>query len=286
MGGPHERQECDLLEGSRGMTAVIPMVPRAASANDDDPRAVLRAAIGDRLSADGAVSRASATTKRAKQHLDDCEAKLDGFKTTDSEIAQFRADRVKAWASSGGDRPGAEELPAALCARRELRNQAEEARSSAKIAHEQLLGDLATAKGEMAKCEARVRAAAAAIILSKAGELAGDLRKARVEVARLYDRLSGLGAWWVAAGEGQGPRPFLEGRGGRIIHILQNDESLLRSPQSGAETSWWKQRFEALLNRATQNLNRNRPHRSRHRSGTWTASPSPAAFERCESAVG
>ena len=174
--------------------------------NKTRPRDLLRAAIAERAERQRCVEAATDTLARANDLLREAEAKLAEFAGVEEAIISHRADKVKAWAGSGGKKPGMD-VPEDLIARRKARDEASENVSAAHAAYKALSGDLTAAKSALARAERGANEAALSVVVEEAGRIAPRLDAAKREVWQLTYQLRGLSELWLPIGADQTPRP-------------------------------------------------------------------------------
>jgi hypothetical protein len=106
---------------------------------------------------------------------------LSKFAQEDEAIVSHRADRVKAWASSGGKKPGLE-IPENLIARRKARDEASESVRAAQAACKALSDEFAAAKSALARAERGVIKGALSVLVVEAGRIGPRPDAAKREV--------------------------------------------------------------------------------------------------------
>jgi len=210
-------------------------------ANGGDPRAALRTEIAARNAAAAMVRDATASVGRAKELVQEAEARLSAFGDVDGAIRAYRAAGMKAHAL-GGDKPDTE-LPADLIARRQGYDQAQEHIDATSAAHDDLVCDLKAAEAKLKVADAEVSQAAIAVMVSAAGSIAAELERARKTVWELSDQLHALCGLWLSAGGA--PRPVALGP--RTVETLRNDTPPWIANPLAAESARWRAWHTALM---------------------------------------
>jgi hypothetical protein len=205
----------------------------------------LRATIAEREKRRQCVEEAAAALDRGSALLRDAEARLQTeFADVDAAIATHHAERVKAWASFGGEKPSIE-VPKTLLARRKARDETIEQINAARIASETLSRELDAAKNAFIQSERTASEATVPIMLEEAEQVATYLIAARREVWRLEAQLRALGETWVSGKEG--PRPVRLSR--KVLDALSAQEPQypgFQRPEIKQAASW-RAFYTALL---------------------------------------
>jgi hypothetical protein len=147
------------------------------------------------------VQKAVAALDRGNALLRDAEASLSQLSDIDDAIAVHHAEKVKAWAGTGGEKPSGE-VPKNLLARRRARDETQEEIDAARIACKALSDELDVAKAAFADSERAASEATVPVMLEEAERAATYLVAARREVWRLEAQLRALGETWVSGREG------------------------------------------------------------------------------------
>jgi len=169
------------------------------------PRAALRAAIAKRDAAAEVEGNAAKAVVRAKQLLDDAEQNAALLADVDGRIARHRADEVKAWATSGAEKPTGE-LPWHLESVKSFKAQAKTNLTEARATYEILQRELVAASSRHANERGNVQRAAGAVLGAEALPLIEEIQNARRTVWELEDKLRTLSTIRVADTDG---RPVL-----------------------------------------------------------------------------
>jgi hypothetical protein len=203
---------------------------------DQTTRTRLRAAIGEREKRRESVEKATAALARANDLLRDTEARLANLSDVEGAIAAHNAQRVKAWAASGGEKPGID-LPKNLVARRKACDETREEVTAAKAACKALADELDAAKIALAEAEHAASEATVPVMLEEGEKLSTYLVAARREVWRLEAQLRALGETWVSRREG--PRAVRLSR--TILDALSMQEPqypALQRPEIKQAAAW------------------------------------------------
>jgi hypothetical protein len=156
------------------------------------PRDVLRAAIAEKEKRRRRVQRAASALARGQALLKDAEASLTQLSDVEEAIAAHHAEKVKAWAGSGGKKPSID-IPERLIARRKERDSASEEITAARAACKALSDDVNGAEVRLNQAERNVSEAAVSVISEEADQVATYLEAAKREGWRLASQLRGLG---------------------------------------------------------------------------------------------
>jgi hypothetical protein len=153
-------------------------------------RAALKEAISQRDRAKEALSVAEQTSTRAKAQLRQAESQLAAFGDIENEILKHRADLFADYAR-GGPKPSMD-LPPALAAKEQGRDEAKTTANAAKAALINLSGELAKAQSVLAKAELKVTDAANEVLAAEATGHASHLDISWDDLWRSVDALHAL----------------------------------------------------------------------------------------------
>lgn len=174
--------------------------------NKTRPRDLLRAAIAERDERLRRAEAARTALTRANDLLREAEAQSAEFAEVEEAIIAHRADRVRAWAGSGGKKPDMD-VPESLIARRKSRDEASDRVSAARSACKALSGELNAAKSVLARAERNASEAAISVVVEEAERIAPRLDAAKREAWLLTYQLRGLSELWLPTGLEKTPRP-------------------------------------------------------------------------------
>ena len=158
-------------------------------------RHALRQAHHARFYARGLAERAACADDRAAELVAQAEAALEGYAGLDDEIAEANAAAIR----SGGDAVVLE-IPRELAERLRARTEAEAKLADLGRARALLAGEAEAARAELANMEARVTAAATAVLLAEAEAIADRYEAAQAEAQAHLARLVGVAAVWSNGG--------------------------------------------------------------------------------------
>jgi len=202
------------------------------------PRDPLRAAITEREKCKARVEVATATFARAKDLLREGEARLAEFAAAEEEIISHRADRVRAWAGSGGKKPSMD-VPDNLIACRKSRDEATVNVNAARTACKGLSDDLGAAKSALMDAERSAREAALSVVFEEAERIAERLDAVKREMWQLASALRGLSQIWLPSGTDQTLRPIqLPAQALAALHAEEPQTPPNHRPEAQAEAAW------------------------------------------------
>jgi hypothetical protein len=210
------------------------------------PRDLLRAAITEREERERRVKMATDALARANDLLHDAQVRLTEFAGVDEAIAAYRADRVKAWAGLGGEKPSMG-VPENLIARRQARDEAGEEVSAAQSTCKALSTELTSAKAALAEAERGVREAALLVLFEEAERIAARLEVAKREVWRLANQLRGLGRLWAPSGSNNSLRPVQLSPAVLTALVLDEPQHPPLMPPDAEDAARWRLFQDRLL---------------------------------------
>jgi hypothetical protein len=215
-----------------------------------DLRAALAAAIEARTAAASHLAAAEQAASRAAELLADADAQLADHADLDNRIGDAQAERIAAWASTGGDAPppSFDDLPHDLAEARSQRDKAVSRAAAARGASVSL--DIAKVRAAEAlrQAEQCVSDAAVAVLIEEAEPLAAELVETKRRAWDLADRLTGLTQLWA----GSPPQPIrptpamLD-----ALHLDRSERPILAAPSEAHEAACWRAYHAALIADAT-----------------------------------
>jgi hypothetical protein len=157
---------------------------------------------------------------RAKMFLTETEDELRGFADVDQKLTAYRADKIREWSVSGGERPSLD-LPADLAAAREAKMGAEECVAAARIAFDGLTDELQTAKEARQRAEEEVRNAAVEVMRCEAEAVIDELETVQARMRALQAWLLDFAGFALSVGESTPQIPM----SARALSIIQEIKS-------------------------------------------------------------
>jgi hypothetical protein len=188
--------------------------------DSENAREVLRIALAAEDIAKMRVQAAVDAVDRAKMFLNESEDELRGFADVDQKLTAYRANRIKEWSVSGGERPSLD-LPADLAVAREAKMDAEERIAAARVAYDALTDELQTAKQAGQKAEEEVRKAAIEVMRCEAEAVIDELETVQARMRALEEWLLDLAELTLPVGESTQQIPM----SARVLSIIQGIES-------------------------------------------------------------
>jgi hypothetical protein len=181
---------------------------------------VLRTAIAAEDIAKMRLQAAVDAVDRAKMFLTEAEDDLRGFADVDQKLTAYRADKIKEWSVSGGERPSLD-LPADLAVAREAKMGAEERIAAARVAYDGLTDELQIAKQAGQRAEEEVRKAAIEVMRCEAEAVIDELETVQARMRALEAWLLDFAGLALSVGENTQQIPM----SARALSIIQDIES-------------------------------------------------------------
>jgi hypothetical protein len=218
-------------------------MPDAASTGD--LRAALRSAIAARAEAQRRQDQAADALHRTERLLSSTEAELDAYVDLDDEIAEHQASTVRGWATrDDGQEVPAFALPEALAERLRMRGVMAQNAAACRVAVDRMQTDLANAQTTLQAADAKVCAAAQAVMLGLAGLMAAEALACQQRAWALQDQLSGLARLWVRQDGRMRPFPLPS----HIASVLRMERAPIDHNQPSERMVEWNRWHAALCN--------------------------------------
>jgi hypothetical protein len=204
-------------------------------------RQILRTALAAEDIAKMRLQAAIDAVGRAKMFLTQMEDDLRGFADVDQKLTAYRADKIKEWSVSGGERPSLD-LPADLAAAREAKMGAEECVAAARVAFEGLTDELQTAKEARQRAEEEVRNAAVEVMRCEAEGVIDELETVQARMRALQSWLLDFAGFALSDGEST-PQIHLSSRALSIIQDIKSKHDPMvesvRRDSTAALRAWY-----------------------------------------------
>jgi hypothetical protein len=213
--------------------------------DSEDARQVLRTALAAEDIAKMRLQAAIDAGDRAKIFLTEAEDDLRGFADVDQKLTAYRADKIREWSVSGGERPSLD-LPADLAAAREAKMGAEECVAAARIAFDGLTDELQTAKQARQRAEEEVRKAAVEVMRCEAEAVIDELETVQARMRALQAWLLDFAGLALSVGESTQQIP-LSARAVSIIQDIESEHEPVLESERRDSTAALKAWYAALL---------------------------------------
>jgi hypothetical protein len=188
--------------------------------DSENARQVLRTALAAEDIAKMRLQAAIDAVDRAKMFLTEAEDDLRDFADVDQKLTAYRADKIKEWSVSGGERPSLD-LPADLAVAREAKMCAEECIAAARVAYDGLTDELQTAKQAEQRAEEEVRKAAIEVMRCEAEAVIDELETVQARMRALQAWLLDFAGLALSVGESTQQIPM----SARALSVIQDIES-------------------------------------------------------------
>jgi hypothetical protein len=185
--------------------------------DSENARQVLRTALAAEDIAKMRFQAIVDAVDRAKMFLTEAEDDLRGFADVDQKLTAYRADKIKEWSVSGGERPSLD-LPADLAVAREAKMGAEERIAAARVAYDGLTDELQTAKQAGQRAEEEVRKAAIEVMRCEAEAVVDELETVQARMRALQAWLLDFAGLALPVGESTQQIPM----SARALSIIQD----------------------------------------------------------------
>jgi hypothetical protein len=213
--------------------------------DSEDARQVLRTALAAEDIAKMRLQAAIDAVDRAKMFLTEAEDDLRGFADVDQKLTAYRADKIREWSVSGGERPSLV-LPADLAAAREAKMGAEECVAAARIAFDGLTDELQTAKQARQRAEEEVRKAAVEVMRCEAEAVIDQLETVQARMRALQAWLLDFAGLALSIGESTQQIP-MSARALSVIQDIESEHEPVLESERRDSTAALKAWYAALL---------------------------------------
>ena len=187
--------------------------------DSENARQVLRTALAAEDIAKMRLQAAIDAVDRAKMFLTEAEDDLRDFADVDQKLTAYRADKIKEWSVSGGERPSLD-LPADLAVAREAKMCAEEC-AAARVAYDGLTDELQTAKQAEQRADEEARKAAIEVMRCEAEAVIDELETVQARMRALQAWLLDFAGLASSVGESTQQIPM----SARALSVIQDIES-------------------------------------------------------------